>query len=562
MTCLSQPGGRRKSARAAFCASCFRTAEALEPRVLFSTFTVTNTNDSGLGSLRQAILDANASVGLDGIAFNIPGPSPHVIAPQSPLPTVTDPLDMEGVTQPGFQQGTGAPAVVLSGSNAGPSADGLVFGPTAGGSTLRGLVVNQFGRDGVVLQGAGDRMSDCYVGTDASGMIAAGNGGNGVVVSAGGISVGVYFADRNVISGNRRAGIVVTTTTSATFIDGNLIGTNATGTAAIGNGHEGVLASGPVSIAGGNVISGNGYSGVVLSQGSPATTLVTGCYIGTDAYGTAAIPNGTAPLAPYRDGITVLSGGATIGQIANAAAVPVNVISGNRGAGIALQESSQAVIQSNLIGTDVSGSLPLGNGGDGIVSAGDGLKLSPNRPTTLSILAYGGNVIAANGGDGILLMSSNDLVNGQYVGVNIAGGKLGNRGNGIEIRGGFGDTIGGNSNNLSPFFVRNIISGNGGAGVLIQSSASSVGNIVTGNYIGVRINGAAPLGNGGDGVDVLGANDTVSGNVIGGNAGSGIFLGPIGSSRSYGNTIQNNLIGVFPREAPADRLYLPARRPA
>src|SRR5262249_18160277 len=103
-----------------------------------ATFTVTNTNDSGTGSLRQAILDANANPGLDTITFAI-GSGPRTIAPLSPLPTITDRVVIDGTTQPGY---AGAPLIELSGANAGSGADGLSI--TAGGSTVVALVINRF----------------------------------------------------------------------------------------------------------------------------------------------------------------------------------------------------------------------------------------------------------------------------------------------------------------------------------------------------------------------------------------------------------------------------------
>src|SRR5207245_2771692 len=100
---------------------------------------VTNTNDSGPGSLRQAILDANANAGADMIAFNISGAGAHTIIPASALPTITDPVTIDGTTQPGF---SGNPLIELNGSNA----FGNGFTINAGSSTVRGLIINRFKR--------------------------------------------------------------------------------------------------------------------------------------------------------------------------------------------------------------------------------------------------------------------------------------------------------------------------------------------------------------------------------------------------------------------------------
>src|SRR5258708_5274186 len=109
------------------------TVERLEDRAVPATLTVTTTADGGAGSLRQAILDSNASAGvLDAIEFDI-GTGVQTIAPLSALPTVTDPVVIDGTTQGGF---VGTPLVVLNGAGAGAGTDGLVV--TAGGSTVRG----------------------------------------------------------------------------------------------------------------------------------------------------------------------------------------------------------------------------------------------------------------------------------------------------------------------------------------------------------------------------------------------------------------------------------------
>ena len=84
-----------------------------------ATFVVINTNDAGGGSLRQALLDANANAGIDSINFNIPGTGPFTITPLSPLPMVTGPVNINATTQPGYN---GSPIVGLSGSGAGANA--------------------------------------------------------------------------------------------------------------------------------------------------------------------------------------------------------------------------------------------------------------------------------------------------------------------------------------------------------------------------------------------------------------------------------------------------------
>src|SRR5207248_10720510 len=102
---------------------------------------VTNTNDSGAGSLRQAITDSNNTAGVQTIAFQIPGAGVRTIAPTSPLPDTADGVTIDGTTQPGY---AGTPLIELSGASAGANADGLRI--MAGSTTVRALIINRFSR--------------------------------------------------------------------------------------------------------------------------------------------------------------------------------------------------------------------------------------------------------------------------------------------------------------------------------------------------------------------------------------------------------------------------------
>ncbi len=264
----------------------------LWPASLFSTtFTVTNTNDSGAGSLRQAILDANNNPGLDTIAFNIPGPGVRTISPTSALPTVTDPVIIDGYTQPGASQNTLAAGddanllIELEGSSAGGTS-GLRI--SAGSSTVRGLVINRFvlpsgGDDtlgnGILLEGiGGDQITGNFLGTDAGGTLARPNTNAGVFVSSPNNVVGGTTPEaRNVISGNAPFdGVYVSPAngigdSSGNVIQGNFIGTQADGVSPLGNARIGVTFAhgahdnvvGGTSASSGNVIAFN-VNGVVV----------------------------------------------------------------------------------------------------------------------------------------------------------------------------------------------------------------------------------------------------------------------------------------------------------
>ena len=247
------------------------------------TFAVTNTNDSGTGSLRQAILDANASSGtFDTIVFNIPGAGPFTIAPTTQLPIITDRVTIDGTSQPGY---SGAPLIELDGTSAGANSNGLWLG--ADGSLIRGLVINRFGTSGmegsdggggILIQSANNIIEGNYIGTDATGTVARPNRSDGVLIDHGGNRIGGTLpSSRNVISGNGRIGVWIDgrgrpgDIPSSNRLEGNYIGTDVTGTLDLGNVLDGVnIISGANNTVGGtdpaaaNIISGNGRHGVVI----------------------------------------------------------------------------------------------------------------------------------------------------------------------------------------------------------------------------------------------------------------------------------------------------------
>ncbi len=176
------------------------TTTTVVPR---TTLSVTNTANAGVGSLRQAILDANLVSGLDEISFAIPGAAPHVISTTSPLPTIVDRLTIDGRTQPGW---AGAPIVFLDGAASG-AVCGLCFsGNGADGSAVLGLgVVGVFG-DGIRFDDTWLSVVDaCYAGVRSDGATAEGNV-NGVAVLRSQLGrIGTTAG--NVLSGNSNAGI-------------------------------------------------------------------------------------------------------------------------------------------------------------------------------------------------------------------------------------------------------------------------------------------------------------------------------------------------------------------
>ena len=168
---------------------------------------VTNTSDSGPGSLRAAILSANANSGLQTIQFNIVGAGVHSIHLLTALPNIADAAVIDGTSQPGY---TGTPLIELDGSGiAAAGTDGLKI--TAGGSTVKGLAINRFKGDGIELASANNSVQANYLGTDAAtGGTDLGNKAYGLNVSTVGNTIGgTTAAERNVISGNDVAGILI-----------------------------------------------------------------------------------------------------------------------------------------------------------------------------------------------------------------------------------------------------------------------------------------------------------------------------------------------------------------
>ena len=364
------------------------------------TITASNTNDSGPGSLRQAILDANASPGTQTIDFNIPGAGVHTISLTSALPDITEAVIIDGYTQPGSSVNTlvaGDNAVLqieLNGAGAG-SVSGLRL--VGNGSTVRGLVINRFSGDGIVLAGTDNSIiSGNFIGTDATGLTDLGNGSIGVEGEFGSnannnLIGGTTPAARNVISGNGSSGVEFNFATG-NIIQGNFIGLAANGTTALGNSGSGVAVGAFTSnhLIGGdddddgttdgvvnarNYISGNGGSGIFNGGAGSGNSTIQGNHIGTDVTGTLARANANGIDTNIANNTIV--GGTTFGA--------GNLISGNTNQGIAVSFTTGMIIQSNRIGTQSDGLTALGNGGNGIFcNAGRPIRRSAARTRATS----------------------------------------------------------------------------------------------------------------------------------------------------------------------------------
>jgi hypothetical protein len=268
-------------------------------RVRSATVTVLNTNDSGNDSLRLAISIANANPGTT-IAFNIPTSDPgfssgvFTIKPLSPLPTITgNGTIIDGTTQTAFTGDTNVlgPEVVLNGLLTGDS-NGLFI--RAGNCVVRGLVINGFGVEQVVIQGTGAKgnvVRGCYINTDPTGSFSAANpiafpgGTDGIEINGGAQDNtigGTGSGEGNVISGNLSNGVFISdAATSGNLIQGNLIGMNATGTGALPNGACGVVYQagthdnviGGTVQGSGNIIAFNGNVGILMDNNFGGDTI-------------------------------------------------------------------------------------------------------------------------------------------------------------------------------------------------------------------------------------------------------------------------------------------------
>lgn len=356
-------------------------------------------------SLREAILAVNGTANggtPDEIHFRIPGGGPHVIqlnAVFGALPVITEAVVIDGTSEPDYTANT--PVVRIDGNNLGAGSDGLTFGPTADGSTLRGLMFTRFSRDGVVVQSGADNVTIAgnWIGTDGSTSPLMGNGGDGLDIRGSNTTIGGTGAnDRNVITNNGNEGITIAGSGATNHtIQGNFIGINVDGTAGSGNADVGLaLISGSGNTIGGttaaarNVISNNSENIEI----NTSSNIVQGNFIGTD-------PTGTIGYGSSADDGIEIQGGASNNRIGGTAAGAGNVIAANALDGIHINNSTGTIIQGNFIGTDVTGTIDLGNGGSG-VRAGNGA----NNNVVGTTNPGEGNQIAFNKGDGVLIQGT------------------------------------------------------------------------------------------------------------------------------------------------------------
>jgi hypothetical protein len=507
------------------------SVELLESRIAPAamTFTVTTTADSGAGSLRQAILDANANTGVDEIDFSISGSGVHTILVgktsgigqiSSALPAITEGVVIDGTTQPGF---TGALLIGIDGANAPLLSNGLSI--NAAGVTVKGLAITHFNGSGLSITGTGAIVQGNNVGVDATGNAAA-NATGITILGAGAQIGGAGTGEGNTISGNTGDGIRLTASTAT--VTGNVIGLSPVLDVALANGGAGVnITSGGTNIIGGaaagarNVISGNTGAGVAVTS-SGIGNLIQGNFIGLDEAGDHARPNGAA--------------GVNFGGLSASDSVIGNFISGNADAGIVVSTGSH-VVTGNVIGLDFTGAKVVANGAAGIDLTGPGNTIGGTG-------AASRNVISGNTTAGVYLHGSNatgNTVAGNYIGLGPDGVTPHGNAVGVLLDGASSNTIGG----ATP----NVISGNP-VGISLNNSASS--NSISGNFIGTEASGTKAAGVMTDGIlitsssnNTIGTTSDAPGNTIAFATRDGVRLVSGTGNAIVGNSIfLNGVLGI------------------
>lgn len=456
---------------------------------------VTNTDDAGQGSLRQAITFANQNRGTV-IRFQIPRNAAglFVIRPQTILPAVTaSNTVIDGNSQTAFTGNTNptGPEVMLSGSLTTQAGSGLRL--NASNCLVRGLIINGFPWDGITINGTtaqNNRVQGCFIGTDQSGNNAVPNKSFGISTFGGarGNVIGGYaLTERNVISGNAWAGISFQGSgTNGNFVAGNILGLNAAGTRPVPNLGDGVVIYGSAQnntigglrVGARNILSGNRRDGIHIADAGSTGNIVQGNYIGTTLTGRSAAGNAGSGIGIQDGPQNNLIGGAVVAAR--------NVISGNVDGGVVIlsAQSDNNRVQGNFIGTDASGTMALGNyRGVYIFNGAANNVIGGTSPATR-------NVISGNRWHGVDIWNNatRNLVQGNFIGTDVRGVRpIPNGQSGVGFFDAIGNTVGGPRGS-------NRIAFNNGDGVLVA--------ILTGTCTGNTIRGNEIFSNGGLGINL------------------------------------------------------------
>lgn len=316
---------------------------------------VTNTGDSGTGSLRQAILDANANPSFNIIGFNISGACPRTIQLDTDLPAITDAVAIRGYSQPGAQANSNpfsdnaTICVELAEASGHTVVNGLHFTAGANGDSfdVSGLSIGGF-TTGILVDGNADADFSIwgnFIGLAADGTTARANSFIGINVTghAQGAIGGSDPAQCNVIAGSG-AGVRLAGD-RASSVAGNLIGTGASGSSARPN-TIGVAVLSPSNSVTDNVISGNSGYGISVSGTNATDNLVQDNRIGLKAFslGSPALGNGDH--------------GILVGMGANSSRIVDNTIADNGGAGVRVTGDNS--VRNRITGNRIYDNTALG----------------------------------------------------------------------------------------------------------------------------------------------------------------------------------------------------------
>jgi parallel beta-helix repeat protein len=529
------------------------------------TITVSSLLNSGTGSLRTAIKTANASVTGAVIDFSVAG----VITLATALPTITRDTTIDGTSAPGYVAG-GAPVVEV---NCNGKA-GLMFGQGSAGSQLLGLAVGAASGNGVTLVAGRITVNDDYIGLNLTGG-ALGNRGAGLFAGPASSHdlIGLNTSGdpgvvANVISSNGGNGITLSGSSHDTIV-ANRIGTNPGGTTAMANTHDGIqltrsanwseiggteytdsttgAVNNPTGTKGtvppvfvtpplGNLISGNGGNGVLITGGSRGNKL-NGNFIGTTVSGNAALGNRDNGVWLDNAGANSLTGCTFVEN----PFVYYNVLSGNGLNGLRVTSSNSVKVQGNFFGIGANNSTAVANRLNGILVDGTSLNTQVGGVIPL------GNVSAGNGKNGIEVAGKarGFVTFNTFGGLAAFGGAVPNGNDGVLITSTGGDNLA----------RTNVLSGNRRNGIELAGNARGV--TVEPDIAGLVTDGNAPLPNGGDGLLIDGSahDNTIGGslrsvirqNTFSGNDGHGIVItGLAHDNRVFSSFVGPLILGVKP----------------
>ncbi|MFM9024966.1 MAG: hypothetical protein ACKON7_06465 [Planctomycetaceae bacterium] len=486
--------------------------ERLEGRIALvaDVFTVSSLADSGPGSLRQALLDANASAGFDVIEFTVAG---TIRVGRTALPPITEGLLLAGRTAPGYAT---KPVVRIDFQNTA----GLIVAAGADFARIEGLSLVDAAGPGVTVAGSNARLSNNFIGVWGNGLTVEPNRGAGVLVQSSAVATVIGFdsAERfelsNLISGNLGDGVTIDGARDS-VVAANQIGTDVAGRIALGNRGHGVrITNGAtLSLIGGeatggnnptqgsfvrpprgNLISANRRCGVLIDAGATNNQL-SGNFIGTTA-------SGNAPLGNWQDGVAIVNANGnrlTGTEIGLDPFVYYNVLAGNGGNGLRVTSSNDTTVYANFFGLGANNAARVANGRSGLLVDGTSQVITVGGVIPL------GNVMSGNVRHGIEVR---DTAGGfvsfnSFVGQVAFGGAVPNGLSGILVTSsnpGFDPAVSSTWNRIRT----SLIGGNLGSGIEFLGSAR--GAEVTDTAVGTdyTINGALP--------------NLVHGIVVGGNA--------------------------------------------